>query len=51
MAEDCPVVGGDGHLPAAPRDPAGLKEIADRLGLEAAVERVLAALRLASAQA
>jgi 5'-3' exonuclease len=51
MAEDCPVVGGDGHLPTVPRDPAGLKEIADRLGLEAAVERVLSALRLASTAA
>ncbi len=48
MAEDCPVVGGDGHLPAVPRDPDKLKEVTDRLGLEAAVERVLAALRLAS---
>jgi 5'-3' exonuclease len=51
MAEDCPVVGGSGELPATPRDPAKLKEIAARLGLEAAVERVLAALRLASAAA
>ena len=51
MAEDCPVVGGDGSLPATPRDPARVQEIAGRLGLEAAVERVLAVLRLASAAA
>lgn len=51
MAEDCPVVGGSGELPATPRDPAKLKEVAARLGLESAVERVLAALRLASAAA
>ncbi|MGH2378782.1 MAG: 5'-3' exonuclease [Candidatus Limnocylindria bacterium] len=49
MAEDCAIEGGDGHLPAAPRDPAGLKAAAERLGLAAAVERVLTALRLASA--
>jgi hypothetical protein len=44
-------VGGSGELPANPRDPAKLKELAARLGLESAVERVLAALRLASAAA
>lgn len=51
MAEDCPVVGGDGSLPAAPRDPSKLKELAGRLGLDTSVERVLSALRLASTTA
>lgn len=48
MAEDCPVVGGTGELPATPRDVGKLEQLAKRLGVEAAVERVLAALRLAS---
>jgi 5'-3' exonuclease len=51
MAEDCPVVGGTGELPATPRDPAALKEVTERYGLVAAAERVVAALRLASAAA
>lgn len=41
---DCPVRGGDGALPRAPRDPVRLDEIAARSGLGGAAKRLVEAL-------
>jgi len=41
---DCPVRGGDGTLPRAPRDPDGLAEIGARSGLGGAARRLVEAL-------
>ena len=41
---DCPVRGGDGALPRAPRDPIRLGEVAARTSLEGAVKRLVEAL-------
>lgn len=49
LAEDCAVEGGDGHIPAAPEDPARLAGLVERLGIGGPVDRLAAALRLASA--
>lgn len=41
---DCPVRGGDGAIPRAPRDPERLRALAARYRLTASVERLIAAL-------
>ena len=51
MADECPVEGGSGELPAEPRQQEKLKELTARYGLSGAVDRLLGALRLASAAA
>ena len=43
-AVDCPVRGGDGSLPRAPRDPARLAAVAERSALGGAVKRLVEAL-------
>jgi 5'-3' exonuclease len=48
MAEDCPVTGGDGRVPVAPRDPARLRELGERWRVSAAVDRVVAGLASAA---
>ncbi|MBI2774184.1 MAG: 5'-3' exonuclease [Chloroflexi bacterium] len=48
LAEDCEVVGGDGRIPAAPAYPDRLRDLAARLAITGPVERLSAALRLAS---
>jgi 5'-3' exonuclease len=50
LADHCPVVAGDGRIPAAPSHPERLRELTDRLGLAGSVTRLTAALAaLASA--
>lgn len=48
MADDCPVVAGDGALPDRPVQAERLRELTERYGLAGAVDRVVSALRLAS---
>lgn len=48
LAEDCAVEGGDGRIPAEPKDPGRLAELVTRLAVRGPVERLTAALRLAS---
>ena len=43
-AVDCPVRGGDGSLPRAPRDPARLAAVAERSALGGSVKRLVEAL-------
>ena len=51
LAEDCPVEGGDGSVPSAPAHPARVRALVDRYGLAGPIERLNAAVRLASATA
>jgi 5'-3' exonuclease len=48
LAEDCAVEAGDGHLPSKPADAAALARLVERLAIRAPIERLEAALRLAS---
>ena len=50
VCRECPIGSVDTRLPAEPRDPARLVELADRWGLESTVNRMLVAMR-ASGQA
>jgi 5'-3' exonuclease len=49
LAEDCPVEGGTGAIPAAPADEARLRTLQERLGLAGPVDRLRGATRLACA--
>ncbi|MDE3111746.1 MAG: 5'-3' exonuclease [Chloroflexota bacterium] len=49
LAEDCLPEGGDGHIPSAPADTARLADLVQRLAIRGPVERLSAALRVASA--
>ncbi len=51
LAEDCPVEGGTGEIPTVAADDARLRALQDRLGIAAPLERLRAAIRLASAPA
>src|SRR5205814_7138305 len=51
LAEDCPVEGGDGTIPSEPAHPDALRALTGRFGLAGPVERLQAAMRLASATA
>lgn len=51
LAEDCAVEGGDGTIPDGPRHPEEMKAFVERLGLAGPIERLNAAVRLASASA
>ncbi|HEX9437298.1 MAG TPA: 5'-3' exonuclease [Candidatus Limnocylindria bacterium] len=51
LAEDCPVEGGTGEIPTLAADDARLRALQDRLGIAAPLERLRAAIRLASAPA
>lgn len=51
LADECLVAGGDGTIPAVPREPEQLKKVTERYGLSGAMDRLLGALRLASAAA
>jgi len=51
LADECPIEGGDGSLPATPKDPAKTKAVTERYGLSGAMDRLLGALRLASTPA
>lgn len=51
LAEDCPVVAGDGAVPVAPPDEAKLRALTERLGIAGPLDRLRAAIRLASAPA
>jgi 5'-3' exonuclease len=49
LAEDCPVDGGTGAIPATPVDEARLRALQDRLGIAGPLDRLKGATRLASA--
>jgi len=49
LAEDCPVSGGTGEIPAGPARPDALSALVERYGLGGPVGRLTAAARLASA--
>ena len=51
LAEDCPVEGGSGEIPGVPADPDRVRALVDRYGLGGPIDRLNAAVRLASATA
>ena len=51
LAEDCPVEGGDGTIPTGPAQPDQVRALVDRYALAGPVDRLNAAVRLASATA
>jgi 5'-3' exonuclease len=51
LAEDCPVEGGNGAIPAIPADEARLRVLQDRLGIAGPLDRLRGAIRVASAPA
>ncbi len=48
LAEECAVEGGDGRIPREPAHPDRTAELTERLGIRGPVERLTAALRIAS---